>query len=68
MDFNKLFSDYITSHLKKHGISKTYVAGKINISRNYLYMLLANKKKWNQELISSICVELNIIIEFREAV
>lgn len=58
------FNQIIKTELRKKKLNVDAFSKQINISCGYLYELLGNRKRWNQEQIEKVSKALNIQVKF----
>jgi plasmid maintenance system antidote protein VapI len=52
--------------LVEKNLKPSWLAHKMQVSRTYVYDLLNEKRRWNEEMIDRACEALSISVEFKE--
>jgi DNA-binding phage protein len=60
------FSKKILSELEKRHKSINWLADEVKVSRQYMWQLLNDKRRWHEDLINKVCKTLNIKIAYKK--
>lgn len=60
------FAATFKNHIESKNINIPELAKEIGISPQYMYDLLKNERRWNEDIINKVCAALKLDIQIKE--